>query len=308
MKQNLLKSNCPFCGSPLYFEQENGLFTCFSCFKTGDANDKRFYTTNQLVMAENSIPVNEAAAEYWQSKLTECKYFKSRKISADTAKTFKIGYAAGGLCQHLKDKGFTADEIIEAGLAKMKDGVMYDVFFKRLMFPIFNANGIIVGFGGRKVDNESPAPKYLNTADTEYFDKKYNLYGIQDVDNYEHIYLVEGYMDVVSLHQKGILNSVAALGTAVGPKHTQLLKSLGTKKVTICLDSDEAGTTAALRAINILKDVFEVDVLQVPGGKDPDEYINKNSAEAFRNLGTISWQKFKIAHQGFNIDILTSLV
>lgn len=308
MKQTISKSKCPFCGSSLYFEQGNGVFTCFSCLRNGDANDKQFYTTNQLVMAEKDIQVNVAAVKYWQSKLSECEYLKSRKISAKTAKAFQLGYAPGGLCQHLKGKGFTADEILEAGLAKMKDGVMYDVFFKRLMFPIFNANGIIVGFGGRKVDNESSAPKYLNTADTEYFDKKYNLYGIQDVDSYKHIYLVEGYMDVVSLHQNGINNSVAALGTAVGSKHAQLLQSLGTKKVTVCLDSDEAGTTAALRAINVLKDVFEVDVLQVPGGKDPDEYINKNSAQSFRNLETISWQKFKIAHQGFDIDILTSLI
>lgn len=308
MKQTISKGKCPFCGSDLYFEQENGLFTCFSCFKNGDANDKQFYTTNQLVIVEKDIPVNEAAAEYWQSKLSECEYFKSRKIHPQTATNFKIGYAAGGLCKRLQSKGFSADEILEAGLAKIKDGVMYDVFYKRLMFPIFNANGIIVGFGGRKITNDSPAPKYLNTCDTEHFDKKCNLYGIQDVDNYEHIYLVEGYMDVVSLHQKGILNSVAALGTAVGPKHAQLLKSLGTKKITVCLDSDEAGTTAALRAINVLKDIFEVDVLQVPDGKDPDEYINKNSVKAFRSLETMSWQKFKTAHQGFNIDILTSLV
>lgn len=308
MKQTLTKSKCPFCGSSLYFEREDGLYTCFSCFRNGDANDKQFELTNKLVMAENDIPINKAAAEYWQSKLNECSYFKARKILKSTADTFKIGYAAGGLCQHLKSKGFSPDDILEAGLGKVKDGIMYDTFYKRLVFPIFNANGIIVGFGGRKTDNDSPAPKYLNTCDTPHFDKKCNLYGVHDVDDFSHIYLVEGYMDVVSLHQAGINNSVAALGTAVGPKHAQLLKSLGTDKVTICLDSDEAGTTAALRAINILKDTFEVNILQVPDGKDPDEYINKNSAKRFRNLETISWQKFKTAQQGFDIDILTSLV
>lgn len=308
MKQTISKGKCPFCGSDLYFEQENGLFTCFSCFKNGDANDKQFELTNKLVIAETDIPVNVEAAKFWQSQLSECEYFKSRRINTKTAQAFQLGYAAGGLCQHLKNKGFSADEIIEAGLAKVKDGKLYDTFYKRLMFPIFNANNIIVGFGGRKVDNNSPAPKYLNTCDTVYFDKKCNLYGVQDVDDFTNIYLVEGYMDVVSLHQSGINNAVAALGTAVGPKHAQLLKSLGTKTVTICLDSDEAGTTAALRAINILKDVFEVKVLQVPDGKDPDEYIKKNSAKAFRSLETISWQKFKVAHQGFDINILTSLV
>lgn len=302
------RESCPFCKSNLFLIQENGNFTCFSCFKTGDAGDLSAELNNKFPQLTRSVSINDTACRYFQKKLFRCSsYLKERKISEKTCQQFRLGYADGYLTAYLVKCGYSYDELIAAGLTVERNGEYFDVFYKRLIFPIINNHGVVVGFGGRKIDNNSPAPKYINSKQTEWFNKKTILFGTNTIKNFNNIILVEGYMDVVSLCQAGVGNAVAALGTAVGKKHCQLLKSLGTEKVTICLDSDGPGTNAALKAISVLKDAFEVEVLQVPDGKDPDEYIKRNSLKAFNSLPTIGWKEFLLKHKELNLDLLLEI-
>ena len=300
---------CPFCGSNLYFE-DSGKYTCFSCLYTGDKEDIIPDLGMMSVKKEYNpqmIKICNDAALHFQANLYKCDYIKTRNISKETQIKFRLGYADDSLVKFLRKKGYTNDEMIAAGLAKEKEGKIYDVFFNRLMFPIFDHNNMIVGFGGRKTNQDSNSPKYLNSPETEIFRKKENLYGIQDVENFETIYMVEGFMDVISLHQAGVKNSVASLGTAVGRKHAQLLKNLGTKNLILCLDSDNAGVNAALKVIPMLSRYFNVKVLNVPEAKDPDEYIKRHSAEELYNLKICSWQEFYISHKGLNTEFLATL-
>ena len=302
MRQELLKSTCPFCGEPTYFRQEDGTFCCFSCFKSG----YDLVSENCGLKEPNEQSrILEDAAIYFERNLYKCKaYLFKRELTGSIVKKFRIGYADGNLVQFLK-KGYSEEEIVKAGLGKEVNGNIVDVFFKRLMFPIMTSKGIIVGFGGRKIDDLSPAPKYLNSIETEQFYKKNHLYGVNDISKFTTVYLVEGYMDVVSLHKRGVNNAVAALGTAVGKSHALLLKGLGCKKVIIALDSDEAGQTAIKRAIPILKEYFEIEVLNLPTGfKDADEYLKAHTAEEYFNLKTLSGNEWLLKNSPLDIDVI----
>lgn len=303
MRHELLKSNCPFCGEPVYFKQEDGAFCCFSCFKNGQ--DLVSEMCGLKEPAEQSKILDEAAS-YFQKSLWKCSYATKRGLNREIAARFRLGYADGTLTNYLLKKKYSEEEIVAAGLAKqVEDGSLTDVFKKRLMFPIMTSQGVVVGFGGRKIDDLSPAPKYLNSIETDVFFKKNHLYGLNDCKKFTTIYLVEGYMDVVSLHKAGVTNAVAALGTAVGKNHALLLKGLGTKRVVIALDNDEAGQKAIKRAIPILKEYFEIEVLSMQTSyKDADEYLKSHSAEEFYNLKTIPANEFLLKNSALDIDTI----
>ncbi|OQB15193.1 MAG: DNA primase [Firmicutes bacterium ADurb.Bin193] len=214
-------------------------------------------------------------------------YIASRGLSQKTISRFGIGFAPEGnrLLAHLRDNGFDDEEIVQSGMAVRNDsGHIYDRFRNRLMFPIIDMRKNIVGFGGRVMDDTTP--KYLNSPETVAFSKSYNLFGLNLAKNTkdDFLILVEGYMDVISLHQHGIDSAVATLGTSLTPEQARIIKRRKSE-VIIAYDSDEAGQNATKRAIELLceEDVV-VRVLTVPGAKDPDEYIKKHGAGAFRAL------------------------
>lgn len=243
--------------------------------------------------------------------LKALEYVNKRKISVPVQRKFGIGFAPNSrnaLFEHLKEKGFTLEEILESGLVlenKSKNGY-HDRFYNRLMFPIFDIQGRCIGFGGRIM--ESGEPKYLNSPETIIFNKKRNLYGLNlaRAERKKEIIIVEGYMDMITIYQAGYRNVAASLGTAFTAEHALLLKKF-VSDVILVFDSDSAGEKAALRAIPILTDAgLRVKVLQVPDGKDPDEYIKHNGSLEFGKLivNAISYMDFQIncARKKYSMD------
>lgn len=242
--------------------------------------------------------MNKAAARFFYEclKAPEGKnareYLQNRKISARTVTAYGLGYAPptyDALVRKLRSKGFSDELIAEGFLATIKDGRVYDKFRDRIMFPIIDTRGNIIGFGGRimtEITKEGKKlPKYLNSADTLVFDKGRNLFSLNLAKKAEskQIILVEGYMDVITVYQAGIKNVVASLGTALTENQAKLLGRYA-PEVLICYDSDEAGTAATKRAIEILnKSGIRGRVIRLKGAKDPDEYIKNNGVEAFEN-------------------------
>ena len=216
-------------------------------------------------------------------------YAERRGLSPETIKTFGIGYADkewNSLTAELRKEGVSADMMVELGLASQKGDRIYDKFRSRLMFPIINTQGKIIGFGGRIIGEGEP--KYLNSPESLVFLKKNNLYGLNvtrsEIQKEGFAILVEGYMDVVGLYQGGVKNVTASLGTALTEQQARLL-SRYTKKVVLCYDADAAGVKAALRGIDVLRAAgMDVSVLHVDDGKDPDEYIKKHGRDDFIKL------------------------
>ncbi len=240
--------------------------------------------------------INADAARYFYSNLASEKgkcaleYLQKRGIKNSTIKMFGLGYAPEGwtsLIDYLKEKGYKEHDIYEAGLAKMRDnGTYYDSFYDgRVMFPIINVQGNIIGFGGRIMTEKSNAGKYLNSPETLVFKKKENLFGLNLAKNNSgSLLLMEGYMDVISLHQAGITNAVASLGTAFTDEQARLVKRYGGKAI-LCYDSDEAGKKATLRAGEILtNNDIRTKVLTVTDGKDPDEFVRTKGGDMFSVL------------------------
>ena len=230
------------------------------------------------------------------------KYLKLRGITDETIKDFEIGFAPdswNALSKALiKKKGKTSEQLIMAGLAKLKKNGLdiYDNFRNRVMIPIVDINGKVVGFGGRILDeqksfvnqNNFEVPKYLNSPETLIFNKKNLLFGLNkallEIRNLGYVIIVEGYMDVISVYSAGIKNVVASLGTAFTEEQAKLLSRF-TQKIIFCYDNDAAGQKATMRALEIfLNPGAEIKIVVVPDAKDPDEYIHKNGAESFRNL------------------------
>lgn len=239
--------------------------------------------------------LHKQAGRFFYEKLQESvgeearTYLQKRQMHLNIQKKFGIGYAPKGqneLYQHLQKKGFSQEELQKSGLfLEKKDAKGYfDRFHHRLMFPIFDIQGRVIGFGGRILS--SGEPKYLNSPETLLFNKSKNLYGLNFAKNTRkrEIILVEGYMDMISLYQAGFKNVAASLGTAFNQEHAKVLKKYA-DSVILLYDSDDAGTMAAQRAIPILvQNGFHVKVLQVPNGKDPDEFIKQHGAKAFSHL------------------------
>ncbi|MDE6182403.1 MAG: DNA primase, partial [Eubacteriales bacterium] len=218
------------------------------------------------------------------------KYLDERKVLPNIRKKYGLGYSLfkkDDIYNLLIQKGYTESEILASGLVlKDKKGRFYDRFFGRLMFPIIDVQGRIIGFGGRELNGQKNTAKYLNSPDTPIFNKSYNLYSINFArySKTKEFILVEGYMDVIALYQIGVTNVVASLGTAFNENHARALKKYANKAI-LLFDSDDAGTNAILRAIPVLtQNGINVKVLQVSNAKDPDEYIKKFGAENFIKL------------------------
>ena len=221
------------------------------------------------------------------------EYFSKRRISWKTITSYGLGCTPNtktGLVDYLKSKSYSEEQIIEAGLAVVREGKTVDKFRNRVMFPIIDVRGNVIGFGGRimndvKEINGYKIPKYLNTSETAAFDKGRNLFSLNLAKNERSnsLILCEGYMDVISVYQEGVKNIVATLGTAITENQAKLmLRYAG--EILICYDMDEAGQKAALRAIDIINSVNgKSRVIQLKDAKDPDEYINKYGVDAFKN-------------------------
>ena len=260
--------------------------------------------------------VNEFTAKYYhenlyrpESKIAQ-EYIKKRKLSNETLKSFQIGFSGkfDELYKELKKQGFEDREILESGLVnKNERGQFIDRYRNRLMFPICDVRGRVIAFGGRVLDDSKP--KYINSPENVVYSKGRHLYGLNVAKKYDikkRLLIVEGYMDVVSLHQRDIHNVVASLGTALTQQQGYLLRN-NTEQIILSYDSDEAGQTAKVRAMEILQNMgCDIRVLQMEGAKDPDEYVIKYGNARFQNLVdkaiSVIEFKVKILRQSLNLE------
>ena len=229
------------------------------------------------------------------------EYVKQRKLDNKTLKAFKIGYSGeyNELYKNLKAKGFKDEEILATGLVnKNNNGEYIDRFRKRLMFPIMDVSGRVVAFGGRKLENNEKLAKYINSNENLIYSKKKHLFAMNlaKQSTSKKIILVEGYMDAISLYQRGFDNVVASLGTALTEEQGRLLRKY-CEQVILSYDSDGAGQAAIMRGLSILENQgCDARVLQMDGAKDPDEYVIKYGSGRFKLLidNAISLVEFKI--------------
>lgn len=248
--------------------------------------------TQREILKDKVYKVNEFAAEYYhqnlykpQAKMAQ-EYVKKRQLTNETLKSFRIGFSGkfDQLYQELKKQGFQEQEILESGLVnKNERGQYIDRYRNRLMFPICDARGRVIAFGGRVLDDSKP--KYINSPENVVYSKGRHLFGLNVAKkgDTKKILIVEGYMDVISLHQRGITNVVASLGTALTEQQGWLLRK-NSEQIILSFDSDEAGIKAKLRSIEILQNMgCDLRVLQLEGAKDPDEYILKYGNMRFQN-------------------------
>lgn len=235
--------------------------------------------------------INRDTARFFYNNLINNKqalnYLYNRKINAKVIKQFGLGYAANSwdsLYKHLESKGYKAEEVEKLGLIgkKVESKDYYDKFRNRIIYPIIDTKGRVIGFGGRVLDNTMP--KYLNSQETLVFNKGYNLYGlnlVSKLSDRKRIVLVEGYMDVISFFNKGINYAVASLGTALTEKQAKLIKRYG-EEVYICYDSDQAGINATQKAVQILiKEDINPKIITLGKYKDPDDFFKENNIEKF---------------------------
>ena len=317
------KGVCPFHSekTPSFVvSDQKQIFTCFGCGATGDVIEftKRFYNldfveaceklgkeygievnfsrSSQNKEKDKYYSVNREAAKFFYKAFTEkanpgYTYMKKRGLDDAILKKFGIGYADkewDSLYKHFRTLGIEENILLELGLvSKGKDGRYYDKFRNRVIFPIINTSGKVIGFGGRRID-DNDNPKYLNSPENIIFQKKNNLYALnttkQDIGREGSATIVEGYMDVISLYQHGVKNVCASLGTALTDNQAKLIKRY-TSNVNLCYDADSAGINAALRGIDILvPQGLKVKVFHVTDGKDPDEYAKAHGKDAFMKL------------------------
>lgn len=326
---------------------ENGSFYCFGCGVGGDVFtftgliENLDYIESVRLLAERSgislednaydnsmqklkntiYDINRETAKFFHSYLMSengkwaLDYLVGRGLSISTIKHFGLGAAPDSwdsLLKHLKEKGYSVEDMLQANvIAKSQRGSYYDRFRNRVMFPIINIRGNVIAFSGRAMPGaDKETAKYVNTADTPVYKKSENLFGMNFAkkDCAERIILVEGNMDVVSLHQSGFTNAVAALGTSFTPEQAKLITKY-TDEIVLMLDSDSAGQKAMRRAGEILKNTgLKVRVVLVPDGKDPDEYIKKNGKERFAALleGAVSEIEYKLLTAVNGIDTESS--
>ena len=240
------------------------------------------------------LEMNREAARYFRDVLLSpqgkegMNYLIERKLTPNTIRKYGLGFAPEGwhnLQYHLRQKGYTDDEMEEGALLVRNNNNRYDKFRRRVMFPIIDRRGNVIAFGGRTLEKDAPA-KYLNSDETLVFQKRDNLFSLNFAKNTKEkcFILCEGYMDVIALNQAGFDNAVATLGTAITPSQANLIKRYAAEAV-ISYDSDNAGQKATVKAINLLGEAGVLArVLKIPDAKDPDEYIKKFGAESFRQL------------------------
>lgn len=322
---------------------ENGSFYCFGCGVGGDVfsfvglMENLDYIESVKLLAERSgvaLPqdgyddsmqqlrnriyeINRETARFYHEYLMSpdgkwaLDYLLGRGLSLATIRHFGLGAAPdswSALTDYLHAKGFSFSDMIQANvIGKGSKGGYYDRFRRRVMFPIINIRGKVIAFSGRAMPNDPKATgKYVNTADTPVYKKSENLFAMNFAKTHceERIILVEGNMDVISLHQAGFENAVAALGTAFTPEQAKILTRY-TKEIVLMLDADAAGQKAMRRAGEILKNTgLKVRVVLIPDGKDPDEYIRKNGAARFGALidGSVSEIEYKLLRAADGID------
>ena len=270
--------------------------------------------SKRLELKEKVYEINKLVAMYYHETLYKPQakpaqeYVKKRKLDNKELKEFCIGYAenANVLYKLLKEKGFTEEEILASDLVIKKGNNYVDRFKNRLIFPIQDIRNRFIAFGGRVLDNS--LPKYINSPENIVYSKARNLYGLNVAKNTKtrKLIIVEGYMDTVSLHQRGIDNVVASCGTALTEAQGRLLRKYA-EKVIISYDSDSAGQAATLRGLEILNNLgCDIRILQMEGAKDPDEYVIKYGNGRFNDLveNAISLVEFKIKvlKKGLNIE------
>ena len=344
---------CPFHNekTPSFsVSQEKQIYKCFGCGEAGNVisfvmkeKNLPFIEAVKYLANRANIPleigngekskvtkrkellyrVNVEAAKFFFSNLMNNQnakeYFLNRGIKEETIKKFGLGFANdswNSLMFYLRKKGINDVLLEEAGLISVnkEKGRKYDRFRNRVMFPVFDYQGKVIGFGGRVLDDSKP--KYLNSPETLVFQKGTNLYGLNFAlkhnMNERYFVIVEGYMDLISLHQYGITNVVASLGTALTINQARLLKRYA-DKVIISYDADMAGQMATLRGLEILRIAgFDVRVLSIPQGKDPDEYVRSNGRDAFLKLVNSAEPlidyRIKKAEEGINFKNSQSLI
>ena len=322
---------CPFCddgNNPSFsVSEQKQFYFCFKCRATGNVigflqahQGYDFIESIESLAARNGIevpyentrefskekgPIYDAlalASEIFENNLASSNdaenvrsyILEERKISSEVSKKFELGYSTkswDALTKAMLDRGISEEILVKAGLSKKnKDGKLFDVFRDRLMFPIKDRKGRIVGFGGR-VMNPDDQPKYLNTGETEVFQKSRELYGffeaLEERRDLNEIYVVEGYMDTIAMYEHGMKNSVATLGIATNRFHIQKLLQV-VSQITFCFDGDDAGRGAAWGALkNVLPSVTdgtEISFLFLPEGEDPASLLEQHSVEDFKNL------------------------
>jgi len=245
-------------------------------------------------LADEVIELNKIALEFWEAELQGKKakasrdYLEKRGISAETQKTFRIGYSPDtwdSLLIALKEKGADEKLIEQSGLVAVNEdrNSLYDRFRGRIMFPVLDVNGSPVAFGARAMGDDQP--KYLNSPETPAYVKGQHLYGLfnskDEIRKKKFAILVEGYLDLIALYEFDVRNTAASLGTAFTPEQSKLLSRF-TKRVVINYDGDDAGIKAARRAIeHLLPQDLEIKVLVLPNGQDPDDFVRQNGAEAY---------------------------
>lgn len=265
--------------------------------------------------------LNEAKNHYIQNLYLPVakpaqEYIKKRLLTKKELDDFGIGYSVNynELPDYLISKGYTYEQMKAVGLVEKGDKGYYDVFAYRLMFPLFNVYNECVGFSARILTNDKTKAKYRNSTQTIVFDKSNTIFGLnlvrslkakQAIDN---IIIVEGQMDVIAMHKAGFKNSVACLGTAFTPKHAKQLKLIS-NNVVVCLDGDSAGLNAANKIVDVLADNgFSVRVVQLPEGKDPDEYIKEYGTNSMQSQidNAIDYIDFQIDFLSRGVDFSKS--
>ena len=278
-------------------------------------NDEEF--NKKQYIKDRMYKINSETTMFYHERLYKPlakiaqNYVKQRKLDNATLKAFKIGYSGefNELYKFLKSKGFKDEEILSTGLVNKNDrGEFIDRFRKRLMFPIMDVNGRVVAFGGRKLEENEKLAKYINSNENLIYSKKKHLFALNlaKQSGEKKIILVEGYMDAISLHQRGIKNVVASLGTALTEEQGRLLRKYS-EQVLFSYDSDGAGQEAIKRGLEILEaQGCDARVIQMEGAKDPDEYIIKYGTGRFnllvQNAISLTEFKIKVLKQNYNLD------
>ena len=317
---------CPFHGektASFSVSPDKGIYYCFGCHKGGGAvnfmmeveglsypdavralakragmevpEDEQYQSRYR--QQERLWALHKEAARFFHSQLyapigkTALEYAFGRGMTKSILTTFGVGYAPDSwdaLVKAMKSKGYTEEELKESGLVSVsqKNGNIFDRFRDRLMFPIIDVRGNVIGFGGRIIKKDSDAAKYLNSPETMIFNKRKNLFGLNLAKKSKagSLILVEGNIDVVSLHQYGFDNAIASLGTSLTEEQAALMTRY-TDQVILIYDGDKAGQNATQRAIPILEKAgLQVKVLQIKDAKDPDEFLKKFGADRFKLL------------------------
>ena len=345
-KGRTIKALCPFHNekTPSFgIDDDRGLYHCFGCGASGDhfrfvqeTQNLTFIESIQMLAEQLNIalPKKELAKDqntglldalectclWYQDQLIRStgevarNYLNLRQINQTSIDLFRLGYApTQGLIGYLKTKGFSADTIIAAGLAiKSEDGRIYDRFRNRLIFPIVNLKNQVIAFGGRLIDKGEP--KYLNSPESSLFQKRYVLYGISQARKHlrDKAIVVEGYIDVIRLHQEGIGHTVAPLGTAIGIEHIQQLWRHAPCPV-IAFDGDTAGEKAAFSIVDKILPFLSANnslrVLFLPQGEDPDSFVKNAGRIAFEKLLDNSRPVYELLWQNaiksFKLDTLS---